>query len=160
MNTIALKTLGLTAMFILLLISILLFITFSGLVDPSNILIFNFIKILFRYPLVIPACLIFLPSLLWKQSMFLAYSFIFGLILIAPFAQVIYQLYAGNNPGGLGETLGLAVIAALGIPYLAGMIIRAIFHSTIKNSSENPPSKFSFKPSDIAARNAITKNIS
>ena len=158
MNNIVVKTLWVTAIVIMLLIAILLVVTFSNLDDSRSIVILSFVRILFDYPLVIPACLIFLPSLLWKQSMFLAYLSILGLVLITPFIQVIYQLYSGYSNAGFGEALGMAIVLILWSSYIVGMTIRAIFHPAKKNPTGNTISEFSFKTSDIVARNSRDKN--
>lgn len=133
MNKNALKFLSLVSMSVLLLITILLAVTFSGAVNPGSIVIFSFVTVIFEYPFIIPACLIFLPSLLWKQSMFLGYSLMLGLLLSAPLVQVIYQSYIGYSHGGLGEALGLFVILILACSYLLGLVIRASVHSVIKS---------------------------
>jgi len=82
----ALKVIGCLAMFALLLITALLAATFFRLLDPRNVVVSTFVAVLFEHPFFIPFCLVVLPSLLWKRSMFLGYSAPLGLLLLTVWA--------------------------------------------------------------------------
>jgi hypothetical protein len=121
----ALKVIGYFAMFALLLITSLLAVTFSSLVGPGNVVVSTFVSILFEQPLFIPGCLIVLPSLLWKRSMFLGYSATLGVLLFAVWAIDEYQKQQIQySDGGTGAAFGSALLFFLVLSYALGAVIR------------------------------------
>lgn len=128
----ALKVIGYFAMLGLLLIISLLAVAFSGLVSPSNVVVGTFVAILFEQPLFIPGCLIVLPSLLWKRSMFIGYSATLGVLLFAVWAIDEYQKQqAQYSDGGAAAAFGWALFLLLALSYALGAVVRVSIYATI-----------------------------
>ena len=122
---------------ILLLITVLLAATFLGFADHANDAVITFANILFDNPFAIPACLILLPALLWKRSVFIMYSLTVGLLVIAVWTMAEWQEHELLQKTGyvdmkIDDFIGWAIFMLLGISYVAGLVVRLVVHAFVK----------------------------